>query len=182
MGAAGGALSQGLLCAVCLLCAHRARRVTGGPAAGFLLQALAAASDTLESLCPSVSPGGDPLPGAWISAMLGQPLVAFGFHRLHGDTATANLLLGGAVAVTPAAAMLPEEGRLVAACGVTVLTATSLLILAALTANGVTAVGGLLLAVGNLLPAPGNWGHPWVLAAGNAALQRALRAQDVGDN
>ncbi|XP_072707222.1 transmembrane protein 276 [Ciconia boyciana] len=191
-GAGGGrALSQALLCAVCLLCARRARQVTGGPAAGFLLQALAAASDALEPLWPGGTPGGDPddphpdpLPGAWVSAMLAQPLVAFGFHRLSGDRATANLLLGGAAVLAPAAARLPEEGRVLAARAVTVLTAGSVLALSVLTANGPGALGGLLLAAGNLLPTPlpgaRRDGHPWVLAAGNLALERALRVQQLG--
>ncbi|XP_075346391.1 transmembrane protein 276, partial [Mycteria americana] len=187
----GRALSQALLCAVCLLCARRARQVTGGPAAGFLLQALAAASDALEPLWAGGTPGGDPdhphpdpLPGAWVSAMLAQPLVAFGFHRLSGDRATANLLLGGAAALAPAAARLPEEGRVLAARAVTVLTAGSVLALSVLTANGPGALGGLLLAAGNLLPIPlpgtRHEGHPWVLAAGNLALERALRVQQLG--
>uniref|UniRef100_A0A8D0FC99 Uncharacterized protein n=1 Tax=Strix occidentalis caurina TaxID=311401 RepID=A0A8D0FC99_STROC len=191
MGAAGGCswvLSHALLCAVCLFCARRARQVTGGPVAGFLLQALAAASDALDPLWPGGDPEGtphpDPLPGAWVSAMLGQPLVAFGFHRLSGDQATANLLLGGAVALAPAAARLPEEGRLLAAGAVTFLTASSILILAVLTANGPGAVGGLLLGAAYLVPAPGTGnrydGHPWVLAAGNLALERALRVQQLG--
>ena len=163
--------------------------MTGGPAAGFLLQALAAASDALEPLWSGGTLGGDPhpdpLPGTWVSAMLGQPLVAFGFHRLSGDRATANLLLGGAAALAPAAAQLPEEGRLLAARAVTFLTAGSILTLSILTANGLGALGSLLLAAGNLLPAslpPGTRhdGHPWVLAAGNLALQRALRAQQLG--
>ncbi|XP_040442969.1 transcription initiation factor TFIID subunit 4-like isoform X1 [Falco naumanni] len=151
------------------------RQVAGGPAAGFLLQALAAASDALEPLWPGGGP--DPLPGTWVSAMLGQPLVAFGLHRLSGDRATANLLLGGAVALAPAAAQLPEEARLLAARAVTVLTAATVLILAALTANGPAALGSLLMAAAHLLP-PGtsHGGHPWVLAAGNLALRRALRA------
>lgn len=162
------------------------RQVTGGPAAGFLLQALAAASDALEPLWPRGVPGGDPdpLPGAWVAATLGQPLVAFGFHRLSGDRATANLLLGGAAALAPAAARLPEEGRLLAARAVAFLAAGSVLTLSVLTANGPGALGGLLLVAGNLLPAlaPGAWhdGHPWVLAAGNLALGRALRAQQLG--
>ncbi|KAM6445559.1 LOW QUALITY PROTEIN: transmembrane protein 276 [Rhynochetos jubatus] len=185
MGAAGGCggrLSHALLCAVSLLCARRARQVTGGPAAGFLLQALAAASDALEPFCP----GGpreetpDPLPGSWISAMLGQPLVAFGFHRLSGDRATANLLLGGATALTPVAARLPEDTRLLAARCVTFLTAGSILILSGLTGNGGAALGSLLLVSGNLAlgSAAGRAGRlapMGVLAAGNWALQRALR-------
>ncbi|XP_068280676.1 transmembrane protein 276 [Nyctibius grandis] len=187
MGAAGRwALSQAVLGAVCLLCARRARQVPGGPAPGFLLQALAAASDALEPLWPAgTSPRvPDPLPGAWVSAMLGQPLVAFAFHRLHGDRATANLLLATAAALAPLAARLPEEGRLLAARAVTLVTAASVLTLAALTGNGAAALGALLLlAAGALLPAPGArpGGHPWVLAAGNVALGRALRAPELGD-
>ncbi|XP_075583537.1 LOW QUALITY PROTEIN: transmembrane protein 276 [Pelecanus crispus] len=187
MGAAGGwgwAPARALLCAVCLRGARRARQVTGGPAAGFLLQAMAAASDALEPLWAWGTPGGGPptpLPGAWVSAMLGQPLVAFGFHRLSGDRATANLLLGAAAALAPIAARLPEEGRLLAARAVTFLTAGSTLTLSVLTGNAPGVLGSLLMAAGNLLPAPGARfeGHPWVLAAGNLALQRALRQLGV---
>ncbi|XP_065686612.1 transmembrane protein 276 [Patagioenas fasciata] len=177
MGAAGRAVSQALLGAVCLFCAHRARQVTPGPAAGFLLQALGAASDALEPLWPSGTAGGDgdtadPLPGSWVSAMLAQPLVAFGFHRRSGDSATANLLLGVTVTLAPAAARLPPEGRLLAARAVTVLVTGAIVTLAALTGNMAAALGGLLLLAGNLLPgthvvAPGDTrlrGHPGVVA------------------
>ncbi|XP_065484051.1 transmembrane protein 276 [Caloenas nicobarica] len=221
MGAAGRAVSQALLGAVCLFCAHRARQVTPGPAAGFLLQALGTASDALEPLWSSGTPGGDtvadPLPGSWVSAMLAQPLVAFGFHRRSGDRATANLLLGVTVTLAPAAARLPPEGRLLAARAVTVLVTGAIVTLAALTGNAAAALGGLLLLAGNLLPwghvvapgdtlpggrpgvvaqdtlpgghlgvvAPGDtllWGHPWVLAAANLLLLRALRAPLPGDS
>ncbi|XP_053915762.1 transmembrane protein 276 [Cuculus canorus] len=173
MGAARGC-GQALLGAVCLFCALRARQVTGGPSAGFLLQALAAASDALAPLWPAVMPGEapDPIPGSWVSAMLGQPLVAFGFHHLSGDRATGNLLLVVATVLAPVAAGLPEEGRLLAARAVTVLTATSLLSLAALTGNGAGALGSLLVGAGNL-----GAGYPWAVAAGNLALERGLRAQ-----
>ncbi|XP_074936197.1 transmembrane protein 276 [Phalacrocorax aristotelis] len=190
----GWALSHALLCAACLLCARRARQVTGGPAAGFLLQALAAASDALAPPWPGGTPRGDPdphppqgdpdphpPPGAWVSAVLGQPLVAFGFHHLSGDRATGNLLLGSAAALAPAAAPLAAEARLLAARAVAFLTAASTLSLALLTANGFGVLGSLLLLAGNLLPAspsgPGHDGNPWVLAAGNLALERALRGQ-----
>ncbi|XP_054023472.1 transmembrane protein 276 [Dryobates pubescens] len=195
MGAAGGALSHAVLAAVCLLCAQRARQVTEGPAAGFLLQALTAASDALAPLWSVVVTRGgdndpDPFPGVWISAMLAQPLVAFGFHRLSGDQATANLLLGGATALalitavttSTGTARAPAEGHLMAAHAVTFLTTCSLLTLAGLTGNGTAALGGLLVAAGHLLPAPDTqqvW-HPWVLAAGNLALERALRVQKLG--
>ncbi|XP_014811586.1 PREDICTED: uncharacterized protein LOC106896268, partial [Calidris pugnax] len=152
-------------------------QVTGGPAAGFLLQALGAASDALEPLWLPEEPGGlprkDPLPGTWVSAMLAQPLVAFGYHRLNGDRATANLLLALATVLAPVAARLPEEGRVVATHAVTVVTATGVLTLAVLTGNGPAALGGLLLVAGNLLAGAG--GHPWVLVAGSLALERGLR-------
>ncbi|XP_054241395.1 transmembrane protein 276 [Indicator indicator] len=195
MGVTGWALSHAMLAAVCLLCAQRARQVTEGPAAGFLLQALAAASDALAPLWSVVvtredDNDPDPFPGAWISAMLAQPLVAFGFHRLSGDRATANLLLGGATALALITAVTtstgttraPAEGHLMAAHAVTFLTTCSLLTLAGLTGNGTAALGGLLVAAGNQLSAPGTqqeW-HPWVLAAGNLALERALRVQKLG--
>lgn len=122
--------------------------------------------------------------------MLAQPLVAFGFHRLSGDRDTANLLLGGATALALISAVTtstgttwaPAEGHLMAVRAVTFLTTCSLLTLAGLTGNGTAALGGLLMAAGNLLPAPGTQqeGHPWVLAAGNLALERALRVQKLG--
>ncbi|XP_069738985.1 transmembrane protein 276 [Phaenicophaeus curvirostris] len=173
MGAAPGA-GEALLGAVCLWCALRARQVSGGPAPGFLLQALGAASDALAPWWPWASPGGpsDPVPGSWVSAVLGQPLVAFGFHHLSGDRATGNLLLAVATVLAPVAAGLAEEARLLAARAVTVLVATSLLSLAALTGNGAGALGAVLVAAGYL-----GAGHPWAVAAGNLALERGLRAQ-----
>lgn len=151
-------------------------QVTAGPAAGFLLQALAAASDTLDSFCPSVTSRGhrDPLPGSWVSAMLAQPLVAFGFHRLSGDRATGNLLLGTATALAPVVATWhPEATRLLAARAVTVVTTGSLLVLAGLTGNGAGALGALLMAAGYWAPSEE---HPWVLLAGSLALEQGLWA------
>ncbi|XP_053839521.1 transmembrane protein 276 [Vidua macroura] len=89
MGDTGVALSHALLCVTSLGCALRARQVTGGPAAGFLLQALVAASDALSPPSPpSVPDVPEPPPGSWICSVLAQPLVAFGCHRLSGDAAT----------------------------------------------------------------------------------------------
>ncbi|XP_066059310.1 transmembrane protein 276 [Chamaea fasciata] len=142
IGDTGVALGQALLCVTSLGCALRARKVTGGPAAGFLLQALAAAGDALSPSCPRGVPEGDAaVPGSWLGSVLAQPLVAFGCHLLGGDRATANLLLASATSAAAAACWWRGDGRVLACHFVTALTAGSLLALAALTGS-VTRRGG----------------------------------------
>ncbi|XP_071409839.1 transmembrane protein 276 [Pithys albifrons albifrons] len=176
MGTAGGALAQALLCVLSLGCAHRARQVTAGPAAGFLLQAVGAASDAVGTAWPwGAAP--DPLPGSWVSAVLAQPMVAFGFHRLSGDRATANLQLAAAALVAAVAAGLGSEGRAMAAHGVAALTAGSVLALAALTASGPAALAAGLVALGELVPPAG---LPWARGAASLALLWALQHQRLG--
>ncbi|XP_062371101.1 transmembrane protein 276 [Cinclus cinclus] len=172
----GVALSQALLCVTSLGCALRARQVTGGPAAGFLLQALVAAGDALSPLCPRVPdvPKATAPPGSWICSVLAQPLVAFGCHRLSGDTATANLLLVTVTLVAPVAAALPDDGRVLAGHFVTTLTSGSVLALAALTGSVTGAVAAGLVALGDVA-AP--WGVPWVRAVASVALLGTLREQ-----
>ncbi|CAN8183549.1 unnamed protein product, partial [Coccothraustes coccothraustes] len=84
MGDTGVALSHALLCVTSLGCALRARQVTPGPAAGFLLQALLAASSALSPPrprdVPEVPPPPPSPPPSWICSVLSQPLVAFGWH------------------------------------------------------------------------------------------------------
>ncbi|XP_005534231.1 PREDICTED: uncharacterized protein LOC102107517 [Pseudopodoces humilis] len=187
----GVALAQVLLCVTSLGCAIRARRVTGGPAAGFLLQALAAATDAVSLLCPSVPsdvPTSDvpsdvpfdvpsdvptPPPPSWICTLLAQPLVAFGCHRLGGDGATAALLLSSLSVVAAVTAALAAEARGLAGRWAVALTAGSLLALAALSGCAPAGLAAALVALGDTeLVAP--WGVPWVRAAASVALLRAL--------
>ncbi|XP_037984114.1 uncharacterized protein LOC119697419 [Motacilla alba alba] len=184
MGDAGVALSHALLCVTSLGCALRARQVTGGPAAGFLLQALVAAAAALSPpRCPLRVPDVPevpPPPGSWLCSVLAQPLVAFGCHRLGGDGATATLLLAAGTAVAALAACWPRfvaAGHFVPAGHfVTALTAGSLLALAALTGSAAGAVAAALVALGDAV-AP--WAVPWVRVAASAALLGTLRQQRV---
>ncbi|XP_064364031.1 transmembrane protein 276 isoform X1 [Dromaius novaehollandiae] len=183
----GPALGNALLCAVSLRAALRTRQVNCGSAAGFLLQALAAAEALVAPRPPATAAAAaTATPGAWACAVLAPPLLAFGFHWLNGDRATANLLLAAAVAAAAAGGRLAEEARVLAARSAAALAAGGLLVLAALTGSGGGALGGLLLGAGGLL-----WGlppgalplcppavaRPWLLAAAGWALQRALGAQ-----
>ncbi|XP_053799256.1 transmembrane protein 276 [Vidua chalybeata] len=175
MGDTGVALSHALLCVTSLGCALRARQVTGGPAAGFLLQALVAASDALSPPSPpSVPDVPEPPPGSWICSVLAQPLVAFGCHRLSGDAATANLLLASGAAVAAVASWWPAGGRGPPGHFVTALTSGSVLALAALTGSVTGAVAAALVALGDAV-AP--WGVPWVRVAASVALLGTLREQ-----
>uniref|UniRef100_A0A8C3QDS9 Uncharacterized protein n=1 Tax=Geospiza parvula TaxID=87175 RepID=A0A8C3QDS9_GEOPR len=157
----------------CPLMSPVSPQVTPGPAAGFLLQALVAASTVPP---PPPSP-----PGSWICSVLSQPLVAFGCHRLSGDGATAALLLASGTAVAALAAGWPRfvtEGHFVPAGHfVTALTAASLLALAALTGSATGAVAAALVALGDAV-APG--AVPWVRAAASVALLGTLREQGRG--
>ncbi|XP_067146185.1 transmembrane protein 276 isoform X2 [Apteryx mantelli] len=181
----GAALGHAVLCAVCLRSALRTCQLNRGTAAGFLLQALAAAA---EALGAPASPTTATVPAAWVCAVLAPPLLAFGFHWLSGDRATANLLLGAGVAAVVAVAAggggLPaeeEEGRAVAAGAVAALCAAAPLTLAALTGSAGGALGGLLLGASGLLwRLPPRCARPWLLAAANWALQRLLTAQPFG--
>ncbi|XP_054509743.2 transmembrane protein 276 [Agelaius phoeniceus] len=184
MGDTGVALAHALLCVTSLGCALAARQVTPGPAAGFLLQALVAASSALSPPCPPRAvPEVPPLspPGSWICSVLSQPLVAFGCHRLSGDGATAGLLLASGTAVAALAAGWPRfltQGHFVPAGHfVTALTAASLLALALLTGSGPGAVAAALVALGDAV-APG--AVPWVRVAASVALLGTLRERGRG--
>ncbi|XP_059704480.1 transmembrane protein 276 [Haemorhous mexicanus] len=182
MGDTGVALSHALLCVTSLGCALRARQVTPGPAAGFLLQALVAASTALSPPRPLDVPEVPPPspPPSWICSVLSQPLVAFGCHRLSGDSATAAVLLASGTAVAALAAGWPRfvtAGHFVPAGHfVTALTAASLLALAALTGSVTGAVAAALVALGDAV-APGV--VPWVRVAASVALLGTLREQEV---
>uniref|UniRef100_A0A674HEM9 Uncharacterized protein n=1 Tax=Taeniopygia guttata TaxID=59729 RepID=A0A674HEM9_TAEGU len=160
----------------CPLCVPQ---LTGGPAAGFLLQALVAATDALSPLMsplmsprpPTAVPNVPEAPSSsWICSVVAQPLVAFGCHRLSGDNATANVLLVTSAAVASVALWWP--GRVPPCHFVTALTAASLLALAALTGGGTAAVAAALVALGDAV-APA--GVPWVRVAASVALLGTMR-------
>ncbi|KAB0396431.1 hypothetical protein E2I00_012073 [Balaenoptera physalus] len=80
-----------------------------GAAAGFLLQALAAAT----MLAPGLGTDEDCLAGAWVATVIGLPLLAFDFHWVNGDCSSANLLLGGGMVLAVAGLLSRlEEDRL----------------------------------------------------------------------
>uniref|UniRef100_A0A8B9CE78 Uncharacterized protein n=1 Tax=Anser brachyrhynchus TaxID=132585 RepID=A0A8B9CE78_9AVES len=151
-------------------------QVNGAAATAFALQALCAACDALGDVFGDAAGDPDPLPGCWVSAVLAQPLLAFGFLWHCGDTGTATLLLAAAVALAPAAARLPAEGRALAARGATAAASGTVLALAALLADGPGALGAVLMGAGGLWPEL----RPWVLPPACLALQRALRARHRG--
>ncbi|KAI6059848.1 putative protein LOC106896268, protein [Aix galericulata] len=172
----GPPLPNALLSALSLVSALRTRQVNGAAAAGFALQSLCAACDAVAPLLAPPAAPPDPLPGCWVSALVAQPLVAFGFLWHAGDPGTATLLLAAAVALAPAAAGLPAEGRALAARGAVAAAAGCVLALAALVADGLGALGALLMGAGGLWPEL----RPWVLPPACLALQGALRGRRDG--
>ncbi|XP_053599331.1 LOW QUALITY PROTEIN: transmembrane protein 276 [Sciurus carolinensis] len=153
-----------------------------GAAAGFLLQALAAAS----MLVPGLGTHEDCLAGAWVTTVIGLPLLAFDFHWVNGDRSSANLLLGGGMVLAVAGDHLGPEGCSVAGQAVLLVVAVTILIVAIFTANTYGMWGGAMLGVAGLLSRleeerllllPKEDVCRWALAAGSWAYCRALHTQ-----
>ncbi|XP_062936051.1 transmembrane protein 276 isoform X3 [Cynocephalus volans] len=177
-------LSQVVLGVVSLHAAVSTAQASRGAAAGFLLQALAAAT----MLAPGLGTQEDCLAGAWVATVIGLPLLAFDFHWVNGDRSSANLLLGGGMVLAVAGDHLGPEGRSVAGQAVLLVVAVTILIVAIFTANTYGMWGGAILGAAGLLSRleedkllllPKEDICRWALAVGSWAYCRALHTQHM---
>ncbi|XP_047641625.1 transmembrane protein 276 [Phacochoerus africanus] len=175
-------LSHLVLGTVSLHAAVSTAQASRGAAAGFLLQALAAAT----MLAPGLRTDEDCLAGAWVATVIGLPLLAFDFHWMNGDCSSANLLLGGGMVLAVAGDHLGAEGRSVAGQAVVLVVAVTILIVAVFTTNTYGMWGGVMLGAAGLLSRleedrllllPKEDLCRWALAAGSWTYHQALRAQ-----
>lgn len=178
----GAALSHLALGAVSLHAAVSTAQASRGAAAGFLLQALAAAA----VLALGLGSDEDGPAGSWVATVIGLPLLAFDFHWVNGDRCSANLLLGGGMVLALAGDHLGAEGRSVAGQAVVLVVAVTILIVAVFTTNAYGMWGGALLGAAGLLSRleeerwlllPKEDLCRWALAAGSWAYHRALHTQ-----
>ncbi|XP_008121642.1 transmembrane protein 276 [Anolis carolinensis] len=180
-----GLLSNLLLCAACLGSAVGTFQINRGASAGFLLQALVPLLD-LAALVLSVDPlepSSVAAEGSWVAAVLGLPLLAFGFHWLHGDSSAANAILGGALLLAAARGRFSEEGQALAGHSATAVTAITILIISVFTGNAYGMAGSLLVGLAGLLE--GTLWTIWqkkdalriIMAVANLALRKALQTQ-----
>ncbi|XP_049621824.1 cysteine and histidine-rich protein 1 isoform X1 [Suncus etruscus] len=178
------ALSYLALALVSLYAAVSTAQASRGAAAGFLLQALAAAS----VLAGGLGTDEDGLAGSWAATVISLPLLAFDFHWVNGDRSSANLLLGGGMVLAVAGGHLGAEARAVAGQAVVLVVAVTILIVAVFTTNTSGIWGGVVLgATGflsrldaeSLLPLPKDDVCRWTLALGSWAYHRALHAQHL---
>lgn len=176
------ALSHMALGVVSLRAAVSTAQASRGAAAGFLLQALAAATMLIRGLGTDE----DCLAGAWVATVIGLPLLAFDFHWVNGDRSSANLLLGGGMVLAVAGGHLDSEGRSVAGQAVVLVVAVTILIVAVFTTNTYGMWGGAMLGAAGLLSRleedrllllPKEDVCRWALAAGSWAYHRALHTQ-----
>lgn len=178
------ALSHLVLGVVSLHAAVSTAQASRGAAAGFLLQALAAAT----MLTPGLGTDEDGLAGSWVATVIGLPLLAFDFHWVNGDRSSANLLLGGGMVLAVAGGHLGAEARSVAGQAVVLVVAVTILIVAVFTTNTYGMWGGMMLGTAgllsrldqdSLLPLPKEDVCRWTLAAGSWAYHHALQAQHL---
>ncbi|KAM9051029.1 transmembrane protein 276 [Megaptera novaeangliae] len=176
------ALSHLALGSVSLHAALSTAQANRGAAAGFLLQALAAAT----MLAPGLGTDEDCLAGAWVATVIGLPLLAFDFHWVNGDCSSANLLLGGGMVLAVTGEHLGAEGRSVAGQAVVLVVAVTILIVAVFTTNTYGMWGGVMLGAAGLLSRleedrllllPKEDVCRWALAGGSWAYHRALHTQ-----
>ncbi|KAI5929490.1 transmembrane protein 276 [Manis javanica] len=176
------ALSHLVLGVVSLHAALSTVQTSRGAAAGFLLQALAAAT----MLAPGLATDENCLAAVWVATVIGLPLLAFDFHWVNGDSSSANLLLGGGMVLAVAGDHLGAEGRSVAGQAVVLVVAVTILIVAVFTTNTYGMWGGAMLGAAGLLSRleedkflllPKEDVCCWALAAGSWAYHQALHTQ-----
>ncbi|XP_075405209.1 zinc finger TRAF-type-containing protein 1 isoform X3 [Tenrec ecaudatus] len=180
----GTALSHLVLAVVSLHAAVCTAQASRGAAAGFLLQALAAAT----MLAPGLGTDEDRLTGAWVATVISLPLLAFDFHWVNGDRSSANLMLAGGMVLAVAGDHLGAEGRSVAGQAVVLVVSVTILIVAVFTANTYGMWGGMMLGAAGLLSRletdrllllPKEDICRWALAAGSWAYCRALHTHHL---
>ncbi|KAM6148252.1 transmembrane protein 276 isoform 3-T3 [Rhynchocyon petersi] len=180
----GTVLSHLVLGVVSLHAAVCTAQASRGAAAGFLLQALAAAT----TLATGLGTDEDCHAGAWVATIISLPLLAFDFHWVNGDRSSANLLLGGGLVLAVAGDHLGTEGRSVAGQAVVLVVSVTILIVAVFTANTSGIRGAVLLGMAGLLSRleddrllllPKEDVCRWTLAAGSWAYRQALHTQHM---
>ncbi|XP_078009957.1 transmembrane protein 276 [Phascolarctos cinereus] len=178
-------ISYLVLGVVSLHSAVHTARVNRGAAAGFLLQALAAAA----ALVPGPQTDTDNQMGTWVATVIGLPLLAFDFHWVNGDRSTANLLLGGGMVLGMAGDYLGTETRAVAGQAVALVAAVTILIVSVFTVNTYGMGGGVALGAASLMSRleketlllflQKEDACRWALAVGNWAYRWALHTQHL---
>ncbi|CAI5778822.1 Uncharacterized protein PODLI_1B019114 [Podarcis lilfordi] len=187
-----GLLSNLLLCVVSMGSAFQTFQINRGTSAGFLLQALVPLLDTATHLTAPPGLGLEAAhyspDNAWVSTVVGLPLLAFGFHWLNGDRATANALLGGALLLLLASSSgsFSQEGKAMVAHSVTSVVSISVLIASIFTGNACGIAGSLLVGTAGVLAGTQlrrllvlrkEDAVCCLMALANLALRRALQAQ-----
>ncbi|XP_074119774.1 transmembrane protein 276 isoform X1 [Sminthopsis crassicaudata] len=178
-------LSYFVLGVVSLHSAVHTARVNRGAAAGFLLQALAAAA----ALAPGPQPDINNQMGTWVATVIGLPLLAFDFHWVNGDRSTANLLLGGGMVLAVTGDYLGTETKAVAGQAVALVAAVTILIVSVFTVNTYGMGGGVALGAAGLMSRleeetlllffPKEDACRWALAVGSWAYRWALHTQHL---
>ncbi|KAH0617344.1 hypothetical protein JD844_015398 [Phrynosoma platyrhinos] len=124
--------------------------------------------------------------GAWVSTVVGLPLLAFGFHWLNGDCSTANILLGGALLLAGGWNYFTEEGQAMVSHSATAVASITILIISVFTGNAYGVAGSLLVGTAGLLAGtklrhllilPKKEALRCLMAAANLALRWALQTQ-----
>ncbi|XP_074059131.1 transmembrane protein 276 [Macrotis lagotis] len=178
-------LSYLVLGVVSLHSAVHSARVNRGAAAGFLLQALAAAA----ALVPGPQTDTSNQMGTWVATVIGLPLLAFDFHWVNGDRSTANLLLGGGMVLAMAGDYLGTETRAVAGQAVALVAAVTILIVSVFTVNTYGMGSGVALGAASLMSRLEDEtlllflqkedACRWTLAVGSWAYRWALHTQHL---
>ncbi|XP_069477895.1 transmembrane protein 276 isoform X2 [Ambystoma mexicanum] len=148
------AVSHGCLCAVALYSAVYTFQVNRGAAAGFFLQAITSA---VGAACFLLAPLGLHLEslvvsGAWMSSVIGRPLLAFGFHWLHGDHSTANGTLVCGLLLAAGFHSFTAASRQMVAHSVTLAASISTLIISILVGNCYGILGSVTVGTTGLIP------------------------------
>ncbi|XP_051872779.1 transmembrane protein 276-like [Pristis pectinata] len=181
-----------LLFTVSLVAFRRALKVNLGSAAGFLLQACAGALGAIHSCSGEAAPllARSQREAGWLAAVLGLPLVSFGFHWTNRDLLAANSVVAGGILAAACSDPLASGGQGPAVRAAVAAALLSVLTVSLFTANAWGVAGSLvtLLSVTatELWPAGpsclrGPCVHSLLLTAGIVALQRALSAQHTAE-
>ncbi|XP_056678872.1 transmembrane protein 276 [Monodelphis domestica] len=177
-------LSYLVLGIVSLHSAVHTTRVNRGAAAGFLLQALAAAA----ALVSGPQPDTNNQMATWVATVIGLPLLAFDFHWVNGDCSTANLLLGAGMVLAIAGDFLDTETQAVAGQAVALVAAVTILIVSVFTVNTYGVGGGMALGAASLMSRleeetllffQKEDACRWALALGSWAYRWALHTQHL---
>ncbi|XP_078542673.1 transmembrane protein 276 [Lissotriton helveticus] len=149
------AVSHVLLSTVAVHSAVRTFEVNRGAAAGFLLQAITSALGAAGFLLVPLGLNLERLieTGAWMSSVIGLPLLAFGFHWLTGDHSTANLFLGCGLLLAPFFDYFTPESQHMVAHSMTLAVSVGILIISVLVGNLYGVLGSVTISVAGFISA-----------------------------